>query len=994
MNTENNNKGVKKMSETKTEMQPRTTNATLHPAVPKAPKGQTWATEQVNALNGYAVWLEQWVKGEAEVGPRIVLPSIAGSGKTTIIKAAIEITENIESNLKTIATAFNRSIAGILRDVLIEAKNNGFHGATPIGSGSNTVNGLGYLILREQAKRMGVSVEMEPKGKSKYRSLSRIAFAEWLNNLSEEDTKALFNKVVRIQADSGIKTNHRKTWFAISNSVETGASILMDEGFDPVDFRKDAEAMQTVFKEVGAVRGVQDLIGWELGAPAFLSMIHRVMLLGKTRAFDTKSIWPVGSDGKMARNFLMPRSSEHPRSRFFSEAGKYDTGLYAFWKIAGEDRFKAFNDLQALWPLNNTKRAPVASQTPKIDGIPDDVHQVQGVLITAGSKGRWIVDFKGPGWKSNDGGKAANKKVDGKSLWKWVRDLNGHNHRKEGGHDVPADQRILDMMTKQFGSDRVYNLTGEGSLESVETDEAAPTNGTCVLGFRDQIWLPVVMDLRLENAMDVAFIDEVQDLSFAKADLVRRAVSENGAFIIVGDKRQSLYGFAGARADSMDENAKALGCKEFPLTTCYRGAHNVAKSARQAMSSAVRHVQGTRPTLEVPDYQCHNSPEFIETWEHGPKEMNIDFRQIVETVKEIRSLDSGHDGMAIISRIAAPLGLVVKDLLREGIPVSTPTTNKFDAEILKVLKGPLPKDFNKPTKPSPGFGITERDSYYPTTIRSYASALREYLLLQATQRAGGDVTQARKDQRYNDECDMLSFTMSLLDIFWEQNDSNAKLSLSGFKKWMEEVLFSKDANAVHVATVHRYKGEEADRVFIIRSMPALNDDGEPYARDCFLLKFAIESHAVNAVQELNCLYVAATRAKWQNIWVRASLEEDVDSEWRWADLSEYIRDCENGDTESEPLEAPQSHANGSDGVSEPESKEGAQIGSIVIPDGVITGRCANCGEFSNPDFNDGEGVVGTPIGPRAFCTEKCWAQFTGMDVKPEGYYGYVKGVGA
>ncbi|MGB0165026.1 MAG: hypothetical protein ACPF9I_06415, partial [Candidatus Thalassarchaeaceae archaeon] len=356
--------------------------------------------------------------------------------------------------------------------------------------------------------------------------------------------------------------------------------------------------------------------------------------------------------------------------------------------------------------------------------------------------------------------------------------------------------------------------------------------------------------------------------------------------------------------------------------------------------------------------------------------------------------DSGRDGMAIISRIAAPLGPVVKALLREGIPVSTPTTNKFDDEIIKVLKAPLPKDFNKPAKPTPGFGITERDSYYPTTIRSYANKIREYLLLQATQRAGGDTTQAMKDQRYNDECDMLSFTMSLLDIFWEQNGSDAKLSLAEFKKWMKEVLFSSDANAVHVATVHRYKGEQADRVFIIRSMPATNDDGEQYARDCFLLKFAVDSHAVNAVQELNCLYVAVTRAKWQNIFVRATLEEDVDSDWREADLSQYIRDCENGDTESEPLEAPQSHANGSDGVSEPESKEGAQIGSIVIPDGVITGRCANCGEFSNPDFNDGEGVVGTPIGPRAFCTEKCWAQFTGMDVKPEGYYGFLKGVGA
>ena len=974
MNTENNEQGSEKMSENEIEIMPRTTNATLHPAVPKAPKGQTWATEQVNALNGYAVWLEQWVKGEAEVGPRIVLPSIAGSGKTTIIKAAIKITENIDRTLKTIATAFNRSIAGILRDHLRAAQKGGFHGATPIGSGSNTVNGLGYLILREQAKRMNVALSMESKESgSKYRSLSRIAFAEWLNDLSEEDTKAVFNKVVRIQADSGIKTNHRKTWFAISQSVETGASILMDEGFDPVDFKKDKEAMQKVFKDVGAVRGVQDLIGWELSASVFLSMIHRVMLLGKTRAFDTKSIWPVDANGKMATNFLCPRPIDHPKSRFFSEAGKFDTGLYAFWKIAGEERFKAFDGLQALWPLNGKKDARGSVEKPKAKGVPADA---RCWVLSDGDT--WLVDFKS--------GQSATKRIEGKPAWKWVRST---GQVGAGGmeHRVKPNQRLLDGLTEAFGS-KFFNGTDDASLGG-ET-EAAPTNGTCVLGFSDQIWLPVVMDLRLENAMDVAFIDEVQDLSYAKADLVRRAVSENGAFIIVGDKRQSLYGFAGARADSMDENAKALGCKEFPLTTCYRGAHNVAASARRAMARAVSHVQGTRPTLEVPDYQCHNSPEFIETWEHGPKEMVIDFTQITETVKEIRSLDSGHDGMAIISRIAAPLGLVVKDLLREGIPVSTPTTNKFDAEILKVLKAPLPKDFNKPAKPSPGFGITERDSYYPTTIRSYASVLREYLLLQATQRAGGDVTQARKDQRYNDECDMLSFTMSLLDIFWEQNGSDAKLSLAEFKKWMAEVLFSKDANAVHVATVHRYKGEEADRVFIIRSMPAQNDDGEEYARDCFLLKFAIESHAVNAIQELNCLYVAATRAKWQNIWVRGATLEDEDSE----DLSEYIRGCENGDTESEPLEAPQSHANGSDGVSEPESKEGAQNGSIPIPDGVITGRCANCGKLSNPDFNDGEGVVGTPIGPRAFCTEKCWAQFTGMDVKPEGYYGFLKGVGA
>ena len=963
-------------------------NINIHPAVPeKDYMGHQWAPQQVEILNDFAMDLEAWVKGETDVGPRFVIEAVAGSGKTTIIRAMIKIAAHIEASglgldrhelrrttsggLKTIATAFNVTIATTLRDVLIEAQKNGFKGATTIGSqkANNTVNGLGYRILREQAKRMGVALSIQGSV-PKYRALSRIAFAEWLNNLGPEDTKALFNKIVRVQADAGVKTNHRRTWFAISNSVEDAASILMDEGFNPRNFKLDKEAMEEVFKKVGAVRGVRELLGWELGSNAFLHMVHRVMLLGKTRAFDTKSIYPVDSHGKMATDFLCPRPIDHPRSRFFPDAGKFDTGLYAFWKIAGEDRFKAFDGLQALWPPNGKKDARGSVEKPKAKGVPEDA---RCWVLSDGDT--WVVAF--------NGGQNATKRIEGKPAWKWVRST---GQVGSGGmeHRVKPNQRLLDGLTEAFGS-KFFNGTDDASLEG-ET-EAAPINGTCTVSFSDQIWLPVVMDLRLEDAMDVAFIDEVQDLSFSKADLVRRAVSENGAFVIVGDRRQSLYAFAGARANSMDENARAIGAKAYPLTTCYRGTHNVAASARRAMASAVRAIEGTRPDLKAPDYQSHQSPD-IETWEEGPKEMTIGFDQIVETVKGIRSLDSGHDGMSVISRIAAPLGTVIKSLLREGIPVSTPAINKFDKDILKMLKAPLPRDFGKPTKASPGFGIGENNSLYPRTMRRLAAQLREYLLLQATQRAGGDMTQAKRDQRYNDECDMLSFTMNLLETFWEQNDEDVK-EITEFAAWMKEVLFSKDANAVHVATVHRYKGEQADRVFIIRSMPAKNDKGEDYDRDCFLLKFAIESHSTNAIQEMNALYVAATRAKRQNIWVRATLEDD-DSE----DLMEIIMDCENGDTESEPLEAPQSHANGSDRVSEPESKEGAQIGSIVIPDGVITGRCANCGEFSNPDFNDGEGVVGTPIGPRAFCTEKCWAQFTGNPVKPEGYYGFLRGVGA
>ena len=31
-----------------------------------------------------------------------------------------------------------------------------------------------------------------------------------------------------------------------------------------------------------------------------------------------------------------------------------------------------------------------------------------------------------------------------------------------------------------------------------------------------------------------------------------------------------------------------------------------------------------------------------------------------------------------------------------------------------------------------------------------------------------------------------------------------------------------------------------------------------------------------------------------------------------------------------------------------------------------------------------------PVGPRAFCSEKCWSIYNGMPIEEEGHYGFVK----
>lgn len=43
--------------------------------------------------------------------------------------------------------------------------------------------------------------------------------------------------------------------------------------------------------------------------------------------------------------------------------------------------------------------------------------------------------------------------------------------------------------------------------------------------------------------------------------------------------------------------------------------------------------------------------------------------------------------------------------------------------------------------------------------------------------------------------------------------------------------------------------------------------------------------------------------------------------------------------------------------------------------------CDNSPAFTTQDL---------AVGPRSFCSEKCYAVYTGLPVKPEGYYGLVK----
>ena len=137
-----------------------------------------------------------------------------------------------------------------------------------------------------------------------------------------------------------------------------------------------------------------------------------------------------------------------------------------------------------------------------------------------------------------------------------------------------------------------------------------------------------------------------------------------------------------------------------------------------------------------------------------------------------------------------------------------------------------------------------------------------------------------------------------------------------------------------------------------------DQDGKPATRSCFMLNHLIESHPINAVAEANILYVAMTRAKKQTIMVLADGDEAIEAYYGEDEVEDEVEDEDNLSDD---------HSNRSKSLSR-------QFKDCDC--------CDNAAVFVDEDL---------PTGERAFCSERCWAIYSAMPVRNEGYYGFIDG---
>ena len=201
--------------------------------------------------------------------------------------------------------------------------------------------------------------------------------------------------------------------------------------------------------------------------------------------------------------------------------------------------------------------------------------------------------------------------------------------RPDGWHNgrslVPDDRDTWEELAFQYDLD-----ANEPDIERVR-DLFCRSNKLALQGtidFDDQIYQPVLYGAKSYD-YDQIVVDESQDLNPLQHALLSQFM--RATYQVVGDPRQSIYGFRGAVSNSMDALAERFGLTSLPLTVCFRCG-----------SSIVSEAQRYAPEIEAFEQSGLGEVESLQKWD----------------------LASIPNGAAILSRYNAPLIKLAMAMIR------------------------------------------------------------------------------------------------------------------------------------------------------------------------------------------------------------------------------------------------------------------------------------------------------------------------------------------
>lgn len=180
-----------------------------------------------------------------------------------------------------------------------------------------------------------------------------------------------------------------------------------------------------------------------------------------------------------------------------------------------------------------------------------------------------------------------------------------------------------------------------------------------IFDFDDMIYMVVKYDLKVYQYKRV-MVDECQDFSPLMQKFIAKFIAPNGKICVVGDKNQSIMGFAGADTNSMSVMKNMFNAVELPLSVCYRCPSLVVELAQAIVPQILPHEKA-KPGI-VRQYQT-SSDRF--EWS------NV------------------HDESMILCRRNAPLMGPAFKLLKEGKKVTVKGRNIAEG-LIKLINKLMP----------------------------------------------------------------------------------------------------------------------------------------------------------------------------------------------------------------------------------------------------------------------------------------------------------------
>lgn len=204
-----------------------------------------------------------------------------------------------------------------------------------------------------------------------------------------------------------------------------------------------------------------------------------------------------------------------------------------------------------------------------------------------------IMTIHSCGWRSILQCYGSKSKVNpNKAMAKTEITLKRFNVTKRRGWYFYAIPKMLDLMRCNLCKNTVNDIVELSEYYDVDIDgrDAEMVMYAYELmrkdkrqfDFMDMIYVPITdVNIYLQK-YDYVFCDESQDFSVAQHEFIKRCLNRRGRLITVGDKRQAIYGFAGADAESYDKLAELNGTAlRMPLSICYRCGKNIVMEAKK-----------------------------------------------------------------------------------------------------------------------------------------------------------------------------------------------------------------------------------------------------------------------------------------------------------------------------------------------------------------------------------------------------------------------------